>query len=170
MKEEAFNRDLKNVQEEEGGKRVWLEYGVRLSYNRDMHYFTEQGLYDFTENGYSENEFGEIVYIEAKEERIAILERMMEELEQNTACFGMIRRRYLNMEKQMSVCLESSGELIFLIRNKGNVIRRIQITESSVVRAFDDYVKIMQKQEEIYSCEEMKALLKKCLELLKRNA
>lgn len=170
LKEEAFNRDLKNVQEEEGGKRVWLEYGVRLSYNRDMHYFTEQGLYDFTENGYSENEFGEIVYIEAKEERIAILERMMEEVEQNTACFGMIRRRYLNMEKQMSVCLESSGELIFLIRNKGNVIRRIQITESSVVRAFDDYMKIMQKQEEIYSCEEMKALLKKCLELLKRNA
>lgn len=170
MKEEAFTWNLEKAQVGEGEERVWLEYGVRLSYNRDMYYFTEQGLYDFAENGYSGNEFGELVYIGAKDERMAILERMMEELEQNTACFRMIRRRYLNMEKRMSVCLESSGGLIFSIRNRENIVRRIQITESSVVRAFDDYVKIMQKQEEIYSCEEMKALLKKCLEFLKRNA
>lgn len=102
------------------------------------------------------------------EERICILERMLESMNNDTCEIRLIKRKYLKMTNMLALFYSDTSGLVLRLKDEQKRFRYIRIKENSVCRAFTDYVKSMQEQEEVCTYEETRAVLIKFLDKLRK--
>lgn len=139
------------------------------SSNHVMHYFTENGLREFVETGFCSNYPQKLVRPLMEEERICILERMLESMKDDTCDLRIIKPKYLKITDMLALFYNDVNGLVLRLKDEQNRFRYIRIKEHSLCRAFIDYVKSMQEQEEVYSMEETEEILKKYFDILRKK-
>lgn len=159
--------------EQNGGKETLISIKRQIRHYRTsrhvMHYFTESGLREFAETGYCSNYPRHLVRPFSVEERIWILERMIESMEDEKCEIRLIKYKYLKITPMLALFFSDTGGLVFRLKDDRNRFRYIRIQEDSLSRAFTDYVKGMKEQEEVCSKEETKTVLLKIFDTLRKS-
>lgn len=169
--ETLTERTLNNVRQSEWGnilETIQKQMEHYHSSKHVMHYFTENGLQEFAETGVCNNYPQQLVGPLGVEERICILERMIESMNDDTCEIRLIKRKYLKMTNMLALFYSDTSGLVLRLKDEQKRFRYIRIREKSVCRAFTDYVKSMQEQEEVCSYEETRAVLIKFLDKLRK--
>lgn len=133
-----------------------------------IHYFTENGLWEFVETGRCSDYPTDWQQPFQVSERCLILERMFESME-NTVCeIHLIKGRYLNITPRLSLVFCDTEGLVFRIRDEQDHFRYVKLLEDSISHTFRDYLMDMRGQEAVYTQEEAKEILRKCFETVRK--
>ncbi|MBR5267816.1 MAG: helix-turn-helix transcriptional regulator [Lachnospiraceae bacterium] len=132
-------------------------------------YYTEEGLRAFVETGKFGNHPEEIVRPFTVQERLLIIERMISSLADWDGEIGIINKRYLKLTSKLTLFYSESFGMLLFLQNQQKQFRYIQVKESSICRAFVNYIKGMHDQGEVFSRDETKEILIKYREWLRNK-
>lgn len=134
-----------------------------------IHYFTEDGVREFAETGRCADYPAETVRALTAEERIRILERMLEDLKRETRDLGIVKEQNFHLTKMLNIFVSSAMGAGMVLYDEKRGFRQIMIREPSVFRAFDTFIRSMREHGEVYSREETAAIIRKYIDWLKQG-
>ena len=136
---------------------------------RMFHYFTEEGLDAFIENGIL-TEYPETYLRPLTEtERVLVLDRFLEIAKQENITIGIIRPDHLHLKRSINVYLSSACGLNMILYDEKQGLRNMIVEEHSIYHAFKTFILRMEEKRDVLSHEETEAVLKEKREKLWRQ-
>lgn len=136
---------------------------------RMLHYFTEEGLDAFIENGIL-TEYPETYLRPLTEtERVLVLDRFLEIAKQENITIGIIRPDHLHLKRSINVYLSSACGLNMILYDEKQGLRNMIVEEHSIYHAFKTFILRMEEKRDVLSHEETEAVLKEKREKLWRQ-
>ena len=136
---------------------------------RMIHYFTEEGLDEFIENGIL-TEYPE-TYLRplTEHERILVLDRFLKIADQENITIGIIRPDHLHLKRSINVYLSSACGLNMILYDEKQGLRNMIVEEHSIYHAFKTFILRMEEKRDVLSHEETVAVLREKREKLQKR-
>ena len=132
-----------------------------------IHYFTEDGLREFAENGRFADYPEEYVRALTREERVRILDGMLADMERPGCDMGIVKEQSLHLTKMLNIFVSSAVGASLVLYDPEQGFHQLLIQEPSITQAFDTYIRGMRDHGEVYSREETEAIVRKYRDGLK---
>ena len=150
--------------------RCFLEYQpcfVLWADRELIHYFSEDGLREFAENGRFADYPEEYVRALTREERVRILDGMLADMERPGCDMGIVKEQSLHLTKMLNIFVSSAVGASLVLYDPEQGFHQLLIQEPSITQAFDTYIRGMRDHGEVYSREETEAIVRKYRDGLK---
>lgn len=108
-----------------------------------IHYFTEDGLREFAENGRFADYPEEYVRALTREERVRILDGMLADMERPGCDMGIVKEQSLHLTKMLNIFVSSAVGASLVLYDPEQGFHQLLIQEPSITQAFDTYIRGM---------------------------
>lgn len=131
-------------------------------------FFSEEGAKQFMEEGRIGTVPGSIYRPLNPEDRYCLMERLIQELEEDQASGYMVRADRLCALRQIHIEITDRGQVLFFISTVENKSKCIMLNEKNTSSAFYDFMEYLKTSEYVYGKKEMLESLKRIMKKWKR--